>query len=148
VYPGAQIERLGELLQERDHRLSVAITQSPAYLVIQGGDQSGDPGNQGRSGPGQAHVEGSPVLRAAVPSHPTSGFHVIDQAHHVVAVDPERIGQLLLGLAPGAGQVAQDSEGARRDSQGRESFGKQLRRTGTDLGQQEREGIGVGRRST
>jgi len=122
-----------------------ALGQAPPDLAVQGGDQFVDASDKGRSGAGQAHVKRPSVPLAPVPSHPARRLHVVDQAHHVVAVDPERVRQLLLGLASTAVEVAQDPESARGNTQRCQSLGEDLSRAGADLRHQEGQGLGVGR---
>jgi hypothetical protein len=96
VHPRAKVERHRDLFQECDHRPSFAVGKPLRELVVQSGDQSVDPVNQGEARFGKAHAKRSPVARAAVALHPAGGLQLVDQAHHVVAMEPESISQLLL----------------------------------------------------
>jgi len=148
VYSRGQVHCSSYLPQERDHRLPVAVAQSLPYLIFQSGDDLVDPRDKGGAGSGQAHVKGAPVLLAAMPSHPARSLHFIDQSHHVVAMDPEGVRQLLLRLTRRTGEVAQDAEGARGDTERSESLREDLGRAGTNLRQQEGEGLGISCRLT
>lgn len=67
-------------------------------------------GEQVASRSRQVHGVGPPVAGVAAARDEPAFFQVVHQSDHGVAVDGQGIGELLLGLPIGRGQVAEQSE--------------------------------------
>jgi len=80
---------------------------------------------------------GAPVARVPPPFDQPARFELVDQAHHHVAMHTQAIGQLLLGLALGAGQLQQEPEVPGLQPQRPQLMGKALGGVAAELGEQE-----------
>ena len=141
--PGAKAEGLRLSLQQRDKGVPLRTAEAASEFLIELSDQPVDPRHHRPPTGRGAHVKRASILVAAVPSYQARGLHFVDQGDHGVAVDTERVRELLLILLGAECEVAEDRERARSDPKRLESRREQLRRPSSDLRQQERERVGV-----
>jgi hypothetical protein len=143
MHSWVQSQFAGNVLEQFDECPLLMCVESPPDPIIEIGEQVCDLLDDPRPVVGQTDVEGPPIMAVPVPPHQASSLQVVDQRHHVVAVDAERVSQLLLRLGTGVSEVAQHAVGPRCDTQRRHLSGEQPSGLGADLREQEGKGRGV-----
>lgn len=134
-----EVQRSGHLLQNVRQGTSLLIVQVSAEQLIELWHLAGDAGHEHRASVGKSNVEGPPVGATTVTLDPARGLQLIDESNHVVAVDAQRIGQLLLRLAPGL-EVTEHSERARGNRKRGKPIGEELCGARAHLREQEGQG--------
>jgi hypothetical protein len=139
----AEAESLCLPLEQRDEGVSLRAAEAASEFVVELPNQPGDARHHGPSARRGAYLECASIFLAAMASYQAGGLHFVDQGDHVVAVDTERVGELLLVLLVAERKIAEDRERTRGDPQRLESRGEQLGRTSSNLREEERERVGV-----
>ena len=100
----------GDALQQRGEPGLVGVVESGEQLgvVFVGGVLGLAEQVSGRRG--EVQRVGAPVSGVASPLHQAAVFEVVDEPDHDVAVDAQGVGELLLGLPLGCGEVGEQSE--------------------------------------
>lgn len=110
MYAGSKPSVVRETLEQRDQLTLVGLVESGKQLgVVLVGDGLGLD-EQVASRCREVHGVGPPVAGVAAALDESAFFQIVNQPDHGVAVDGQGIGELLLGLPIGCGQVAEQSE--------------------------------------
>lgn len=109
-------------------------------LLLVGGPLGQGKQLAGRSG--EMHGVGTPVTGMATALDKSAIFEIVNQANHGVAVNSHRVGEPLLGLPIGRGQVAKQAEVPGVHPQRSQAFSEPRGRVGTELGDQEADPVG------
>ena len=109
MHPSAQARSACKFAQKFDGHLAFSVVEALADLFVQFRNDIVHPTHLRDAGLGQAHIESSPVEVATVPSHPPSCLQFVDQPHHVVAMNAQRIRELLLGPTAGNRQITENA---------------------------------------
>jgi hypothetical protein len=137
VYAWSEASVVCETLEQRDELALVELVESgEQFGVVLVGDGLGS-GEQLEGRGREVHGVGSPVVGVAAATDDESALlQVVDQPDHGVAVDGQGVGELLLGLSVGRGQVAEQSEVTGAQSQRPQALGEPGSTVVAELGDQ------------
>lgn len=128
---------VGESLQDGGELGTLArVEHGEDLFLVLVGDPAGA-GEQLARGLGQVNGVGAAVSGMPPAFDQTALLEVVEQADHDLAVDAQRVGELLLGDPFATLEVRQEPEMVRRDAQRCQPRGERLRDVKPELGQQE-----------
>ena len=117
----------GEPLQDDDEPGAfTGVEWGEDLVLVLVGDLAG-PGEQFARRCGQVDGVGAAVAGMPATFDQIALFEVVEQADHDLAVDAQRVGELLLGVPFAAFEVHQEPEVVRCDAQRRQPRGERLR---------------------